>query len=60
MFTFVLWKELTIIKGAEMNANFNNKQIEFLVYNIKDLELIKHEKNIEKMGECFKSFNDFR
>ena len=43
-----------------MNANFNNKQIEFLVYNIKDLELIKHEKNIEKMGECFKSFNDFR
>ena len=108
-----------IIKGAEMNATFNNKKIEFLAYNIKNLEminkwsskffsygilkerferdknkiidicdknnfiydlnairkdipvtdffvvymyyeLIKHEENIEKMGECSKSFNDFR
>ena len=29
-----------IIKGAEMNATFNNKKIEFLAYNIKNLELI--------------------
>lgn len=108
-----------IIKGAEMNATYNNKKIEFLAYNIKNLdlinewsskffsydilkerferdknkiikiceenelvfdlnaikkdipvtdfyvvymyyELIKHEENIEKMGECAKSFNDFR
>lgn len=102
-----------------MNATYNNKKIEFLAYNIKNLdlinewsskffsydilkerferdknkiikiceenelvfdlnaikkdipvtdfyvvymyyELIKHEENIEKMGECAKSFNDFR
>lgn len=108
-----------IIKGVEMNATFNNKKIEFLAYNIKNLEminkwsskffsyeilkerferdknkiidicnknnfiydlntirkdipvtdffvvymyyeLIKHKENIEKMGECSKSFNDFR
>ena len=108
-----------IIKGAEMNATFNNKKIEFLAYNIKNLELInkwsnkffsydilkekfesaknkiidicnknnltydlnairkdipvtdffvvymyyeliKHEENLEKMGECSRSFNDFR
>lgn len=108
-----------IIKGAEMNATFNNKKIEFLAYNIKNLELInkwsnkffsyeilkekfesaknkiidicnknkltydlnairkdipvtdffvvymyyeliKHEENIKKMGECSRSFNDFR
>ena len=29
-----------IIKGAEMNATFNNKKIEFLAYNIKNLEMI--------------------
>lgn len=29
-----------IIKGVEMNATFNNKQIEFLAYNIKKLEII--------------------
>lgn len=108
-----------IIKGAEMNATFNNKKIEFLAYNIKNLELInkwsnkffsydilkekfesaknkiidicnknnltydlnairkdipvtdffvvymyyeliKHEENLEKMGECSRFFNDFR
>ncbi len=108
-----------IIKGAEMNATFNNKKIEFLAYNIKNLELInewsnkffsydilkekfesaknkiidicnknnltydlnairkdipvtdffvvymyyeliKHEENLEKMGKCASTFNDFR
>lgn len=108
-----------VIKGAELNATIDNKRIEFLAYNIKNLdlinewsnkffsyevlkekfeqeknkileicdkngliydlnnikkdipvtdffvvymyyELIKHEENFEKMGECAKSFNDFR
>ena len=34
-----------IIKGAEMNATFNNKKIEFLAYNIKNLELINEWSN---------------
>lgn len=34
-----------IIKGAEMNATFNNKKIEFLAYNIKNLELINKWSN---------------
>lgn len=29
-----------IIKGAEMNATFNNKKIELLAYNIENLEMI--------------------
>ena len=108
-----------VIKGAEMNATFHAKNIEFLAYNIKNLEminewssqffsykilkerferdkrriidicnqnhfrydlnaikkeipvtdffvvymyyeLIKYEENIVRMGECAKSFNDFR
>lgn len=68
MTLFIIFRKLHFVRQNSLKEYciIQNKDVKELikvceicnVYSV--CELIKHEENIEKMGECSKSFNDFR